>query len=247
VNHGAHRRRAWPKLVLRAALLVAALALTATLAMALVIRRVEIEGARDFPAADVERALQSALGTPTLAARPETLRDAALAVPWVEDARVRVSIDGVVSCSVTERTPAAVEVDGNARVLVGRSGRILGPAAGSRTLIELEGFGPYPEERATLLASAADLAAAWGAPLERAVRLGPRDVELSYAGFGGAVILDPARPSAAASARKVLAAWVADGNAPPLRLDARVPDRVAVLPAQATSAGGTSAVNAETQ
>ena len=119
------RRRSLHKGLLRAATLVSLLAITATLATALQVRRVRVTGTHRFSATEVERELQSALGSPTLTARPDVLRAAARSLPWVADAQVHVSLDGVVSCQVTERTPVAVAVDGGQRQLVDSTGLLL--------------------------------------------------------------------------------------------------------------------------
>ena len=225
------RRRHWPRYAVRALVLLGLLGVTTTLAAALQVRRLRIDGVRRFPTAEVEHALQSALGTPTLTARPEMLREAVRALPWVADARVRVSLDGVVTCTIIERTPIAVDVDGGARALVDAGGRVLGPAGNADGLLELDGFGASPDGRAAVLASVSKLASAWGSAVQRVVRLGPRDVEITFAGFPGTVVVDPARPAGAADARRVLEAWTAENGAPAARLDARIAGRVAVLAA----------------
>lgn len=225
------RRRPWRRLALRGAALLALLALTATLAVALQVREIRVTGAQRFPAREVEESLRSALGTPTVAARPEALRGAVRALPWVQDARVRVSLDGVVACAVVERTPVALARDGGRTVVVDAEGRLLGPLPGMSMGLTLEGFAPYPEERAQLLASRAALEQAWGGPLTLARRRGPHDVELVFTGAPCLVLADPARPANVADAHRLLSAWIADAGRAPLRLDARVGGRIAVLPA----------------
>ncbi len=233
------RRRAW-RLALRSGLLVVLLAATATLALALQVREVRVSGVHRFPAAAVEQALRSALGTPTLAARPEALRAAVRALPWVEDARVRVSLDGVVTCVVTERVPAAVAVDGSLRRLVDASGTILGPAAGEADLLEAVDFGAHPDDLSAALAGAAGLGERWGRPLRRIRRIGAGAVELTFADTPFPVLADLDRPASVTEARRVLTAWDREVGADPLRLDARVPGRVAVLPAPPPAAGEAS-------
>ena len=224
-------RRPFRRLLGRAAIAAAALALTGTLAMALQLRQVRVLGARRFPARDIESVLRPALGSPTITARAAALRAMVRAVPWVADASVRVSLDGVVTCSVEERLPVAVALDSGTRRLVDRDGRVLGSAGEAASpLLELDGFGPYPEERQTFLGAVATLERAWGGTLERAERVAPHDVALHFRGADLPVLADPERPEALAVARRVLAAWTA-GQPAPLRLDARVAGRVAVLPA----------------
>lgn len=225
------RRRAVRKALIRVPALVCLLAVTATLAAALQVRRVRVTGTHRFPATEVEQALQSALGSPTLTVRPEALRAAAKGLPWVAGASVHVSLDGVVSCTVTERSPVAVAVDGDRRQLVDAGGRLLGPATGSEPGLELDGFRPHPDERSLVLAAVAGVETAWGSTLERAAQLGPRDVALTFADADTVVVADPLRPVGVADARRVYEAWIAAHGTPPLRLDARVSGRVAVTPA----------------
>ncbi len=232
-----HRHRHPVRRFLRRTLPAAgAIALTATLAVALQVREVRVVGTHRFPTRDVEAVLRSDLGSPMIAARASELRTRVLGVPWVSDATVRVSLDGVVTCAVVEREPVAVEVDGGVTQLVDREGRLLAPAAAGSSLLQLEGFAPFPEERAALLAARADLERAWGAVIARAQRLGPHDVALQFTGFTVSVLADPRRPGELTAARRVLAAWTARRPVP-VRLDARVSGRVAVLPAPAPPEG----------
>jgi hypothetical protein len=207
-----------------------ALAVTAALATALQVREVRVSGTRRFPARDVEAVLHAALGTPTIAAHASALRTSVLAVPWVADASVQVSLDGVVTCAVAEREPAAVMQDAGVRRFVDLDGRILAPAPDGGSLLELDGFAPFPEERAVLLGAVPVLERTWGARLERVERVGPSDVALHFAGAALPVLADPTKPAGVAAARRVLTAWTATQPAP-LRLDARVAGLVAVLPA----------------
>ncbi|MBZ5588059.1 MAG: FtsQ-type POTRA domain-containing protein [Acidobacteriia bacterium] len=221
-------RRALPALV--------TLAATATLAVALQVREVRVVGARRFAARDVESVLRSALGSPTVATRASALRAKVRAVPWVEDATVRVSLDGVVTCAVVERVPVAVEVDAGVRQLVDREGRLLATIEAASSLLRLEGFGPFPEERETLLAVVPTLEGAWGGKLERVERVGPHDVALHFAEISAPVLADPGRPEELVTARRVFTAWTAKRSVP-LRLDARLAGRVAVLPGQVAPEG----------
>ncbi len=224
------RRRPLRRFIARAAVVAGALALTATLAAALQVRQVRVLGARRFAPRDIESVLRPALGSPAVAARAGALRATVRAVPWVADASVRVSLDGVITCTVEERVPVAVALDAGTRRLLDREGRILGSADGAPPLLELDGFAPYPEERQAFLGRVPDLERAWGGVLERVERIAPHDVALHFAGTGAAVLADPERAEALVAARRVLAAWIADRPAP-LRIDARVAGRVAVLPA----------------
>ena len=94
----------------------------------------------------------------------------------------------------------------------------------------LDGFAPFPEESAVLLAAVPALERTWGARLERVERVGPSDVALHFAGTPLPVLADPTKPAGLAAARRVLTAWTATRPAP-VRLDARVSGLVAVLPA----------------
>ncbi|MDD5562095.1 MAG: FtsQ-type POTRA domain-containing protein [Thermoanaerobaculaceae bacterium] len=229
-------RRPWRRLATRLLQAAAALAVAGGLAAALQVREIRVSGAKRFPASEVETVLRAALGSPTVAARAGALRASVLAVPWVADASVQVSLDGVVTCAVTEREPVAVAVDAGVRRLLGADGRILAPAAGGAPSLELDGFAPFPEERAVVLAAVPALERAWGAHLERIERIGPSDVTLHFAGTALPVLADPSKPSGLVSARRVLAAWTATRPAP-VRLDARVSGLVAVLPAAAPPEG----------
>jgi hypothetical protein len=192
-----------------------------------------VTGTHRFPAREVEAVLQRALGTPTVAARASDLRASVRGLPWVEDATVRVSLDGVVSCAVVERTPVAVAVDHGPPRLLDRDGRLLAPAETPTSLLELDGFAAYPEERAAVLASVQALQRCWDGRLERVERLGPHDVSLRFADTPFPVLADPGDPQLLTDARKVLTAWMRAHNPAPLRMDARIAGRVAVLPAPA--------------
>ncbi|MGE5236495.1 MAG: cell division protein FtsQ/DivIB [Acidobacteriota bacterium] len=234
------RRRPHWRVLLRALPFLALLALTATLAGALQVRDIRVVGASRFPAREVELALRSALGTPTVAARPEALRELVQTVPWVKDARVRISLDGIVTCTVTERTPVAVAVDGSRRTLVDAAGELLGPAEPNVAGLELAGFGPYPVEREHVLARVAAWEEVWGAHLLRVVRVGPQDVELAFADTHCLILTDPADPALLTTARRVLAAWLADRRPEPVKIDVRLGTRVAVTPAPAPTGEASS-------
>jgi len=226
-------RRGWWRLAKRVLPAFVLLGLTATLAAALQVREVRVTGTHRFPAREVEAVLQRALGTPTVAARASDLRASVRGLPWVEDATVRVSLDGVVSCAVVERTPVAVAVDHGPPRLLDRDGRLLAPAETPTSLLELDGFAAYPEERAAVLASVQALQRCWDGRLERVERLGPHDVSLRFADTPFPVLADPGDPQLLTDARKVLTAWMRAHNPAPLRMDARIAGRVAVLPAPA--------------
>jgi len=225
------RRRRWHRLGGRLAGVTIFLLLTATLATGLQIREIRVVGAVRFPAREVESSLRFALGIPTVAAPAEALRNAARAVPWVADAQVQVSVDGVVTCTVAERVPVATAVDGGRRMLADAEGHLLAPAGADAPPLELVGFGSAPEERAAVLAAVAAIEGNWGARLNRAERVGPSDVRLTFAGTACEVVVDPGAGDALVAARRVHAAWLAQTGAAPQRLDARASGRVAVLPA----------------
>ena len=224
-------RHRWRRLAVRLAIAGVAAALTATLAAGLQVHAIRVTGAHRFRAAEVEKALRFALGTPTVALRADTLRLAVRAVPWVADAQVQISIDGVVSCDVVERRPVALAVDGPARAMVDAEGRLLGAPVGDVAGPELHGFAADPYGRAAMLRAAPEAESRWGARLLRAERLGPRDVLLVFADTACTAVFDPARPGDLAIARRVLVAWTAETGTAPQRIDVRVPERVAVLPA----------------
>ena len=225
-----HRRR-WRRPAVRLTLGIAVVALTATLAAGLQVRAIRVAGVSRFRAAEVEAALSFAVGTPTMALRADTLRDAARAIPWVADAKVQISIDGVVSCDVVERQPVAMAVDGTIRLMVDGEGRLLGALAGEVPALELCGFAADSEGRASVLRAAPGAEKQWGASLVRAERVGPRDVLLVFADTACGALVDPSQPDGVALARRVLVAWTAETKSVPQRIDVRVPGRVAVLPA----------------
>lgn len=225
-------RRLLKRLATRTLPALVVLALTATLAAALQVRQVRVTGTHRFPAREVEKVLRSALGTPTIAARASELRDSVRALPWVADAAVRISLDGLVSCAVVERTPVAVAVDRGVRQLLDADGRLLAPVDPGGNLLELDGFAAYPEERAAVLASATQLERCWNDRLQHIDRVGPHDIALGFEGTPFPVLADPKTPQSLIAARKVLDAWLASRRSAPLRVDARVAGRVAVLPAR---------------
>ncbi len=230
-------RRRVRRLATRNLVALAVIALTATLAAALQVRELRVTGAHRFPARDIENVLRAALGTPTIAARANALRASVCSVPWVADAAVRISLDGVVSCRVVERTPVAVAVDGSVRWLLDDEGRMLAVATPGVALLELDGFANHPEERAGILATAGALERRWNGTLVRVERVGPRSVALRFTGTPFPVLADPGEPQVLTTARQVLDAWLASGQPSPLRLDARVPGRVALAPAPPPAEG----------
>jgi hypothetical protein len=223
--------RGWRRLAARLAFPVAFLVVTATLAAALQVREVIVSGTKRFPASDIERVLLAAIGSPTVTVRPESLREAVLAVPWVAAASVRVSLDGRIECQIEEREPVAVAVSGTVRELVDASGCAIGPAGPATTLFELHGFGRRASEREDAVAAAGALALAWGAPVITIERLGPRDLAVRFADGACVVVVDPGATALLRAARRVHDAWARQVGTPPQRLDARTPGRIAILPA----------------
>jgi hypothetical protein len=231
-------RRPWRRLATRALPVLVVLAITVTLAAALQVREVRVTGVHRFAAHDVEAVLRSALGTPMIAARASELRSSVRALPWVADATVHVSLDGVVSCAVVERTPVAIAVDGGTRRYLDAEGHVLAPAEPAAALLELDGFAAHPDERTSVLAAAGRLERSWNDRLTCVDRHGPHDVALHFAATPFPILADPDDPEALVAARRVLDAWLAARRPLPLRIDARVVGRVAVLAPPATE--GTS-------
>jgi len=206
--------------------------LTGSMAVALQVRRVVVEGVEGAVRTQVEAVLAAAVGSPTLTVRAEELRAAVLSqVSWVAEAAVTVSLDGVVYCAVTLHRPVAVLADGAPPQLVDANGRILGEPqpGGSLPPLELVGFTAYPAERAALLAALPALQAAWGDEVRRVRRLTFRDVALTFVGSELEVLVDPSHPAALAEGKAVQAAWERHGLPSMARLDVRVPGRAAVL------------------
>jgi cell division protein FtsQ len=224
-------RHPWRRALRIGAPALALLGLSGTLAVALQVREVKVTGVVRFSAREVETVLHSALGTPTIATRAERLRTAVLAIPWVAEATVKVSLDGIVSCAVSERQPIAFTRECGELQLIDAQGHVLGPYSADLGLLRLDGFAPFPEERAHTLVALRSCETVWGARVERVERLGPHDVALRFAGDGPLVLADPANSAALAIGRQVLAAWPASRLGVARRIDVRVPGLVAVLPA----------------
>ncbi len=234
------RRSRLRRLAPRLGLAAAAVVLTGSIAAALQVRRVVVEGASGAVLERVQEVLAAAVGSPTLVVRAEELRATVLhEVAWVADAAVSVSLDGVVHCAVTLRRPVAVLADGTPPVLIDDEGRVLGEAVGGLPLpsLQLLAFAAHPEERAALLAALPAIEAAWGGPVRSVERLGPRDVAITFADTSFSVVADPSHPAGLAAGRVVLAAWQRHSLGTVRRLDVRMPGRVFVQPAPAE--GGT--------
>ncbi|MGC8917095.1 MAG: cell division protein FtsQ/DivIB [Thermoanaerobaculum sp.] len=192
------------------------------------VRKVEVVGVRFFDGKAARQVLEEALGKPPMLASASVLRDRLLALPWVEDARVTVGLDGTVRCQLRERTPVAVLTDVTPPQLVDITGRLLGPAGSNAELLALSGFAAHPEERAEILGLVKDLEKAWGQPVVACERLGSREVAVSFAQDRVTVLLDPQHPEGVAAARKVLALWDEQTLGVVARLDVRVPGKVFV-------------------
>jgi hypothetical protein len=224
-------RRPWRRALRLGAVALFVCALTGTLALAVQVRRVKVLGTEHFPARDVETVLNSAMGERLIAASAEGLRERAMTVPWVADAAIRLTFDGTMACTVTEREPVAVARDGAKLQLVDATGRLMGvqgPAAG---LVVLDGFGPFPEERGDILLAIPSLERSWGGRIETVERIAAGDVALHFVDTPFVVLAGTRRAEALTTARAIAAAWTASRRAPPRRVDARVVGRVALLPA----------------
>ncbi len=186
----------------------------------------------------MEAALASVLGERVIATSAEELRLRALGVPWVADAVVRLSLDGTVTCQLTERQPVAVAVDAGTRELVDGGGTLLGNHQPPTPLLELRGFAPCPGERVSVLAAVPEIERFWGGRLVGIERVGSHDVLLEFAETPFAVLADPFEVALLAPARAVTAAFTVKAGAAPQRVDARVPGRVAILPAPTPEPAG---------
>lgn len=226
------RRRLWKRILVTIGVMGAVVATAGSLAASFQVREIQVTGTRRFPTAQIETILQQAVGTPTVVVRADELRAEIRRIPWVADASVRVSLDGVVTCVVSERDAVAVAVDGADPVLLDPMGRILGRIEETAGWLELTGFLGRNDELVLLLGRRDQMEASWGAPLVRAERLGQRNVRLYFADFA-TILADPARPESLADGRRVLAAWLAEGRPAPLSLDVRAPGKVAVRPQRA--------------
>lgn len=224
-------RHPWRRFVRYGVFFAVAAALTTTLALAVQVRRVRVTGAEAFPVHEVEEALVGALGERVIATSAESMRDHVLAVPWVEDAVVRLSLDGTVSCQIVERRAVAVALDGGSRELLDARGTLLGDHEADSELLTVRGFGPYPTERAAILQAVPQLERCWGQRVMVVERLGPADVGLQFAETPFVVVADPGSPSLLTVARAVATAWSTRAPAPPQRVDARVSGRVVLVPA----------------
>jgi cell division septal protein FtsQ len=224
-------RSPWRRALRLVAMALLVGALTGTLALAVQVRRVKVLGAEHFAARDVETVLGSAMGERLIAASAEGLRERAMTVPWVADAAVKLTFDGTMTCTVTEREPVALARDGGRQQLVDATGRLMGAAGSASGLTVLDGFGPFLEERGDILTALPALERAWGGRVERVERISAGDVALHFADTPFVVLAPTHRAEVLTTARAVAAAWTASRRAAPQRVDARVAGRVALLPA----------------
>jgi len=105
---------------------------------------VTVEGAVHESADDVVAASGLRLGDQLLDVDAGVVARGVEQLPWVDRADVDTGLDGVVTITVTERTPVAAAVDPEGgRHLVDAAGRLLGPVEGDPAgLISLEGVSP---------------------------------------------------------------------------------------------------------
>lgn len=224
------RARRWTKGPLWLLFLLPAGILAAVLGHAWQVREIYVSGATLFSQEAVRQVLAQAVGRSPLRASASTLREKVLALPWVADAHITLELSGTVRCIVQERKPAAFLADQNPPLLVDQQGRLLGPSQEPKDLLQLVDFGPYPEDRAQVLALLPRLGELWGKPPVRCQRLAARDLAVTFAGESLVVLLDPQKPELLATGKQVLAAWRQQGGPPVARLDVRVPGRVFLQP-----------------
>lgn len=208
----------------------AALLGAAVLGHAWQIRRVQVIGARTFDPAEVRQALGEVVGRSPFAASASTLRQRLLGIPWVEDAQVAVALDGTLRCQVRERRPVAVLVDEQPPKLVDEKGRLLGPAAELGPWVRLEGFAPYPEERARALALLPEMESLWGRSVRLCRRLALGQLALQFQEEALEVLVSTDQAQNLALARQVLAAWEKAGFPAVARIDARVAGKIYLEP-----------------
>lgn len=208
----------------------AALLGAVVLAHAWQIRRVEVTGVRTFDPGEVRQALGDVVGRSPLAASANTLRQRVLALAWVEDAQVVVALDGTLRCQVRERTPVAVLADEQPPKLVDEKGRLLGPAPELGPWVRLEGFAPYPEERARALALLPQWESLWGRSVRLCRRLALGQLALRFHEEALEVLVSTDQAQNLALARQVLAAWEKAGFPAVARVDARVAGKIYLEP-----------------
>lgn len=211
----------------------AALLGAAVLAHAWQIRRVEVTGVRTFDPAVVRQALGEVVGRSPLAASASTLRQRLLRIAWVEDAQVVVALDGTLRCQVRERTPVAVLADEQPPQLVDEKGRLLAQAAELGPWVRLEGFAPYPEERARALALLPEMESLWGSSVRLCRRLALGQLALQFQEEALEVLVSTDQAQNLALARQVLAAWEKAGYPAVARIDARVAGKIYLEPKEA--------------
>lgn len=111
---------------------IAVVALTAVLVFAspvLDVDEVAVVGTRHTSAQTVADAAGIRTGTALVLADLDSAESAVETLPWIAEATVERSVDGVVEVRVVERDVAAVVGDGGASVLVDRSGYVIAPLA----------------------------------------------------------------------------------------------------------------------
>lgn len=161
----------------------------------------------------------------------EGARAAVEALPWVRTATIERILPDRLAITVTERTPAAVWMEGERRSLVDRTGRRLAdvPAELAEALALLPVAGDDAGAGLDELLSALDGAPTARAAIAHAERIGRRRWALHLR--GGAVAQMP--PGPLAPSLEQLSRLLADGAAVASYsvIDLRLADRISVVPA----------------
>lgn len=249
---GACRRRSAPSRILAAIALAAAalfLAVTAggrevrpagrllaeldhvLVAAGFAIAEVRLEGHRHTADREIFDAIGPFAGGSLIAVDIGRARAAIEALPWVEQAVIERILPDKLSITISERTPSAVWVDSDRRLLVDKTGRVLAPApadlAEALGLLRVTGDGA-PQAVGELLSALAASPLVAG-KVTQAERVGGRRWTLHLAhGVSAHLAAGATGPSI-----ERLAALLARGPIPGAGvLDLRLADRIGIRPAK---------------
>jgi cell division protein FtsQ len=145
VESAARRRRRIVLAALGALVLLSVAAVAALRSPLLDVDRVQVAGSTTVDAAAVRDASGIDVGDALVDVDLGAARRAVMAVPGVASARVERDWPGTVRISVTDEVGLAVLVIGEERTVIGRGGRVLGPAADDQSGTE----GSTPDQSGT--------------------------------------------------------------------------------------------------
>lgn len=145
------RRRSRRALAVAVAVTVGCAAWGVTRSSVLDVDHVVVHGAGRTAEDEVVAASGLAMGDPMTSIDPGAVAAATEALPWVAEATVRRRwLEGTVEITLTERAPAALVVDGEQRMVVDATGRVLAvvpaaaPVGPGEGLVTVDGVAPAP-------------------------------------------------------------------------------------------------------